>query len=314
VGNGLKRYSLLADRNTDVRPGRGPWTCSIVAEAERWAFFYVYCLYEICGQFPLSRWHFCEVSQLRAHCRRFTRLGHRCQHSDVQLRRCGATPSHARSGLREDCRGRVDLARHPGVRLSYPDYVDLRDHTKTLQSLACDDFFFAGIAPQVNQVPKYSLNASVSGNFFSGLRSPASARTRVSHRRRHRCGPGSGGGHQLSHVEPRTRSRPFGPRKKVSRERFRLHDHRRRAGELHRAASTRESRHSHTDACVPAGFPGASADFAAQLHNARTGRVRVHLPWSIPARVSCIRDWIGFSNALESWSYRCDIVFSPRCV
>jgi predicted permease len=61
----------------------------------------------------------------------------------------------------------------PGTRLgrlSYPDYVDLRDHTKTLQALACYDFFLAGIATQVNQVPKYSLDASVSGNFFSGLR------------------------------------------------------------------------------------------------------------------------------------------------
>jgi predicted permease len=55
-------------------------------------------------------------------------------------------------------------------RLSYPDYVDLRDRTKTLQALACYDFFFAGIATQVNQVPKYSLDASVSGNFFNGLR------------------------------------------------------------------------------------------------------------------------------------------------
>src|SRR5438445_6142801 len=54
-------------------------------------------------------------------------------------------------------------------RLSYADYVDLRDSTKTLQALACYDFFFAGIATQVNQVPKYGLNASVSGNFFSGL-------------------------------------------------------------------------------------------------------------------------------------------------
>jgi len=55
-------------------------------------------------------------------------------------------------------------------RLSYPDYVDLRDHTKTLQALACYDFFLAGIGTQANEVPKYSLNASVSGNFFNGLR------------------------------------------------------------------------------------------------------------------------------------------------
>jgi macrolide transport system ATP-binding/permease protein len=55
-------------------------------------------------------------------------------------------------------------------RLSYADYADLRDHTKTLQALVCYDFFFAGIATQVNQVPKYGLDAGVSGNFFSGLR------------------------------------------------------------------------------------------------------------------------------------------------
>ena len=60
----------------------------------------------------------------------------------------------------------------PDTRLgntSYADYVDLRDHTKTLQALACYEFFFAGIATHVNQVPQYNLNAAVSGNFFSGL-------------------------------------------------------------------------------------------------------------------------------------------------
>jgi predicted permease len=60
----------------------------------------------------------------------------------------------------------------PGTRLgriSYPDYADLRDRTKTLQGLACYDFFFAGIAVQANQVPKYSLDATVSGNFFNAL-------------------------------------------------------------------------------------------------------------------------------------------------
>src|SRR5262249_41539459 len=54
-------------------------------------------------------------------------------------------------------------------RMSYGDYIDLQDHTKTLQALACYDFFFAGIAAQVNRVPRYGLDASVSGNFFSGL-------------------------------------------------------------------------------------------------------------------------------------------------
>src|SRR5206468_675686 len=55
-------------------------------------------------------------------------------------------------------------------RISYADYVDFRDQTKTLQSLVCYDFFFAGVAAHTNQLPKYSLDASVSGNFFSGLR------------------------------------------------------------------------------------------------------------------------------------------------
>jgi hypothetical protein len=55
-------------------------------------------------------------------------------------------------------------------RMSYPDYADLRDRTKTLESLACYAFFFAGISTQPKQVPKYGLDASVSGNFFSGLR------------------------------------------------------------------------------------------------------------------------------------------------
>ena len=55
-------------------------------------------------------------------------------------------------------------------RMSYADYVDFRDRTKTLESLASYDFFFAGIATQVNQTPKYSIDAGVSGNFFSALR------------------------------------------------------------------------------------------------------------------------------------------------
>jgi putative ABC transport system permease protein len=61
----------------------------------------------------------------------------------------------------------------PGTRLgriSYPDYTELRDRTKTLESLACYDFFFAGISTHPRQIPRYGLDASVSGNFFSGLR------------------------------------------------------------------------------------------------------------------------------------------------
>jgi predicted permease len=55
-------------------------------------------------------------------------------------------------------------------RISYLDYLDLQNRTKTLESLACYDFFFAGIAARPNQLPRYSLNAGVSANFFSGLR------------------------------------------------------------------------------------------------------------------------------------------------
>ena len=62
-------------------------------------------------------------------------------------------------------------------RLSYPDYVDLRDRTTTLQALACYEFFLAGIGTQVNQVPKYSLNARVSGNFAALVDTPVQPRT-----------------------------------------------------------------------------------------------------------------------------------------
>jgi predicted permease len=55
-------------------------------------------------------------------------------------------------------------------RMSYPDYTDLRDRTRTLESLASYTFFFAGTSTQPKQVPKYALDAAVSGNFFSGLR------------------------------------------------------------------------------------------------------------------------------------------------
>src|SRR5215469_6912067 len=42
-------------------------------------------------------------------------------------------------------------------RISYADYVDLRDRAKTIDALACYDFFTAGIAAHANQVPRYSL-------------------------------------------------------------------------------------------------------------------------------------------------------------
>ena len=55
-------------------------------------------------------------------------------------------------------------------RLSYPDFLDLRGRSRTLQSLVCYDFFFGGVSTGAKEVPRYSLNALVSANFFSGLR------------------------------------------------------------------------------------------------------------------------------------------------
>src|SRR3954470_18554358 len=41
-------------------------------------------------------------------------------------------------------------------RMSFPDYIDLRDRTRSLASLASYDFFFAGTSTQPKQVPKYA--------------------------------------------------------------------------------------------------------------------------------------------------------------
>src|SRR5215475_13838307 len=63
----------------------------------------------------------------------------------------------------------------PGTRLgrmSYPDYVEIRDHNKTLESLTCYQLFPAGSSVDPKRLPQYSLDALVSGNFFSGLQVP----------------------------------------------------------------------------------------------------------------------------------------------
>jgi macrolide transport system ATP-binding/permease protein len=54
-------------------------------------------------------------------------------------------------------------------RISYPDYIEMRDRNKTFRALTCYDLFPAGVAAQPNQLSKFGLNAAVSGNFFSGL-------------------------------------------------------------------------------------------------------------------------------------------------
>lgn len=60
----------------------------------------------------------------------------------------------------------------PGKRLgpmSYPDYVDLRDRTRTLDNLVCYDIIVAGFASAPDAVPQMNLGVIASGNFFSGL-------------------------------------------------------------------------------------------------------------------------------------------------
>jgi len=60
----------------------------------------------------------------------------------------------------------------PGARLddvSYPDYADLRDRTRTLQSVVAFDSLVASISVNRDALPEMTLGYLVSGNFFSGL-------------------------------------------------------------------------------------------------------------------------------------------------
>jgi len=60
----------------------------------------------------------------------------------------------------------------PGTALgsvSYPDYADLRDQTRTLQSAVAFTTFPAGISARRDSLPQMTLGYLVSGNFFSGL-------------------------------------------------------------------------------------------------------------------------------------------------
>jgi predicted permease len=57
----------------------------------------------------------------------------------------------------------------PIDRVSYPDYVDLRDQTRTLQNIVCYSFLTAGISPSREALPQMTVGYLVSGNFFSGL-------------------------------------------------------------------------------------------------------------------------------------------------
>ncbi len=60
----------------------------------------------------------------------------------------------------------------PGTRLgnlSYPDYVDLRDQTRTLQSLVCYEVIPMGLGSSRDAVQQMTLGMITSGNFFFGL-------------------------------------------------------------------------------------------------------------------------------------------------
>lgn len=58
-------------------------------------------------------------------------------------------------------------AQRDGV--SYPDYADLRDQARTLQSVVSFDFLPAGISASREALPQMTVGYLVSGNFFSGL-------------------------------------------------------------------------------------------------------------------------------------------------
>ena len=66
-------------------------------------------------------------------------------------------------------------ANAPGTRMgamSYPDYIDLRDQTRTLASLVCYEITPMGISASRDAVAQMNLGVMVSGNFFSGLGIP----------------------------------------------------------------------------------------------------------------------------------------------
>jgi macrolide transport system ATP-binding/permease protein len=54
-------------------------------------------------------------------------------------------------------------------RMSYPDYLDLRDQNHTLSGLVAYDMVPMGISVNRDQVPQYNLGVIVTGNFFSAL-------------------------------------------------------------------------------------------------------------------------------------------------
>ena len=144
----------------------------------------------------------------------------------------------------------------PGTRLgrlSYPDYVDLRDRTKTLQALACYDFFLGRNRRPAEPGSEVQPQRRRQREFLQRLGHPPVLG------RGFRADEDTVAGRDLVavisyHMWDREFARDrFGPGTKNSRERRRFHRHRRRTAGFHGAAGICQSRHLHTDACVPAG-------------------------------------------------------------
>jgi predicted permease len=53
--------------------------------------------------------------------------------------------------------------------ISYPDYVDLRDHNRTFDSLVAASYSFFGFSPNAATQPRMKFGLFVSGNFFRAL-------------------------------------------------------------------------------------------------------------------------------------------------
>ncbi len=57
----------------------------------------------------------------------------------------------------------------PNTLISYPDYVDLRDHNRTFDGLVAASFAKFGFRPDARALPRMKVGLFVSGNFFRVL-------------------------------------------------------------------------------------------------------------------------------------------------
>ena len=122
-------------------------------------------------------------------------------------------------------------------RISYLDYVDLRDRAQTFAGLAAYTVTFASFATGRDQVAQSKLGLAVSGNFFDVLElQPALGRAirpdedrRARKRRRRRA--------RVRHVDRAVRIRSGRHRAAGPTRWSRLHRRRRGAADVHRHAS-----------------------------------------------------------------------------